>query len=600
MRIPLDLPPGLNGDDTTFAAAGRWADGSNVRFWRGKPQTIGGWELMTSTALSGACRSVFGWADNSAVLNIAFGTTSHLYVAQDGTVSDITPYGPPTLLGADPIATTNLSDTITITHTAHGLADADDVLIAGATATGGIAADDINGTRAITVVDDDSYTVTADAAATSTATGGGSAVIVTPQVLLPAGQVDGTGGQGYGTGTYSTGTYSSPSTEEFFPRTWALAAWGENLLANPRNGGIYGWENDTSARAVALVNAPPQVRFMLVATTRQVFALGCNEETSGVFNPACLRHSSVGDNTVWNTGSDTTAREYILPGGAAIVAGRLIGDNILIWTTNALFVGSFVGDLDEPWRFDQVGQECGLIGPNAAVVVGQRAFWIGPNLQFYAYTLGGEALLADCPIRDAFADNMASSQGDKIVASSNSLFNEIRFDYPDARDGNENSRYVAAHVPTLLNNPENAWYQGIMARMAFCDAPPSANTYPIGVDTSGNVYWQDKGQSADGSPFAWFIRSADTYLDPNVVMKVRAIWPDFKDQAGPIMVDVTTRFTTQGDETTVSGSNMAPGDAKSDVLATGRLARVKFSGNASPTYARMGNPTFDVAATGQR
>ena len=31
MRVPLKIPPGLNGDDTTYAAAGRWADCNNVR-----------------------------------------------------------------------------------------------------------------------------------------------------------------------------------------------------------------------------------------------------------------------------------------------------------------------------------------------------------------------------------------------------------------------------------------------------------------------------------------------------------------------------------------------------------------------------------------
>ncbi len=44
MRFTLDPPPGLAADDTWFAAAGRWADGSNSRFWRGGPQVIGGLE----------------------------------------------------------------------------------------------------------------------------------------------------------------------------------------------------------------------------------------------------------------------------------------------------------------------------------------------------------------------------------------------------------------------------------------------------------------------------------------------------------------------------------------------------------------------------
>src|SRR5882724_1211889 len=91
MRIPLDLPPGLNGDDTSFAGNGRWADGSNVRFRLGRAQVIGGWEALVATPLTGVCRAVLPWTDNAAVLNIAFGTHSKLQLWQGGALFDITP-----------------------------------------------------------------------------------------------------------------------------------------------------------------------------------------------------------------------------------------------------------------------------------------------------------------------------------------------------------------------------------------------------------------------------------------------------------------------------------------------------------------------------
>jgi hypothetical protein len=45
---------------------------------------------------------------------------------------------------------------------------------------------------------------------------------------------------------------------------------------------------------------------------------------------------------------------------------------------------------------------------------------------------------------------------------------------------------------------------------------------------------------------------------------------------------------------------MAPGQSKSDLRATGRLAKLRFSGSASPSFVRMGNPTIDVTPAGQR
>ena len=502
MRIPLDLPPGLEADDTSFTAAGRWADGSNVRFWRGRPQVIGGWERLMDASVSGVCRAVFAWSDKASALNLSFGTHTKLQVWRGGGLYDVTPVG------------------------------------------------------------------------------------------LSGGLVDGTGGQGYGTGAYSTGNFSEPSTGDYFPRTWSLAAWGENLMACPRGGTIYGWTNNTGAVAAALSNAPAVVTQMLVSPTDQVFALGCSEEVSGIFNPLCIRHSSVRNNTEWVTGPSTTAREYVLPGGGRIVGGRVIGAYLLVWTTHALFLGSFVGALSQPWRFERVSEKCGLIGPNAAVVVGQSAYWLGPDLQFYHYGLGGTAEPLSCSVRQDLAANLAPSQGDKVVASSTSVFGEVRFDYPDGRDGLENSRYV------VVSTQDGAWSRGVMARTAMVDAGPAQ--HPIGVDPSGGVYHHERGQSADGAAFSWFVETADQYLDEATTMMARGLWPDLADQVGPVSLTVTSRFEPQGAEKMIGPIAMTPGTERADFRVSGRLFRVRFSGGSAPTGCRIGKPIFNVATAGGR
>jgi len=509
MRIPLDLPPGLNSDDTSYAAGGRWADGSNVRFRMGKAQVIGGWESLSATPLTGVCRAILPWTDNAAVLNIAFGTHSKLQLWQGGVLFDITP------------------------------------------SSGFI-----------------------------------------------AGAIDGAGSAGYGTGAYGTGGYGLPSATDYFPLTWSFGAWGQNLLACPRHQTIFAWTNNTAAPAAAVANAPANVNHMLVAPLNggyQVFALGCNEEVSGVFNPLCIRHSSIRDNTQWSTtASGSTAREYVLTGGGRIVAGRMCGPYMLVWTSDALFLGTFVGALDTPWRFDRVGRNCGLIGPNAAVVVGQTAFWVSPDRQFYRCPLGGQPEPVACPIRQDFADRLAASQGDKVVASSNAEFSEVRFDYPDSRDGYENSRFVAL----ALSSPDaGAWHRGVMARTAFVDAGPSS--YPIAATLGGQIYYQEKGHSADGQAFDWFIESADSVLDPQTRFLVRELWPDFADQLGPVTVQVTARQRPQDPTPATGTAAVAAGDQKADLLLTGRLFKVRFSGSSAPTACRIGQPVFDVAPAGK-
>lgn len=510
MRIPLEISAGLFGDDSTFAASGRWTDGSNVRFRLGRAEVIGGWESLATQKLTGVCRSVFPWTDNAGVLNVGFGTHSRLQLWRGGAQFDIT-----------------------------------------------------------------------------------------PTIGFTAGAIDGAGSAGFGTGGYGAGGYGVPSTTDYFPLTWSFGAWGQHLLASPRNQTIFAWTNDTTTKAAALANAPANVTYMLVAPLNggyQVFALGCNEEVSGTFNPLCIRHSSIRNNTQWSTSaSGSTAREYVLTGGGRIVAGRMCGPYMLVWTGDALFLGTYVGALNQPWRFDRVGRNCGLIGPNAAVIVGQQAFWVSPDRQFRRYVVGGEPETITCPIRTSFAENLAESQGDKVMASSNAAFSEIRFDYPDRRDGYENSRYVALAV----SGPDaGAWYRGEMARTAFIDAGPSS--YPVGVTFDGDVFLHEKGHSADGGRLAWFIETADTYLDPEQTLLIREVWPDFKGQLGTITVDLKARFHPQDDIAGSMAAALAPTQSKADLLVAGRLFRIRYFGDAAPTRARIGTPVFDAAPCGQR
>ncbi len=124
--------------------------------------------------------------------------------------------------------------------------------------------------------------------------------------------------------------------------------------------------------------------------------------------------------------------------------------------------------------------------------------------------------------------------------------------------------------------------------------------YPVGVTRAGEVYHHEKGHSADGQPFSWFIETADNYLDADGCLLVREVWPDFKDQAGPVSVSVSARRHPQDVEQTVTAPAMAPGDSKADILISGRLFKVRYAGASAPTACRIGQPLFDVAPAGQR
>lgn len=508
MRQALKIPPGLESDDTKHAAAGRWADASNVRFRLNYPQTIGGWESLTASLLTGVCRWVFPWGNNDNQLQIAFGTHSKLYAWVGGGLYDIT-----------------------------------------------------------------------------------------PSSGFTAGQIDGTGQSGYGTGPYGAGGYASPSTTDYFPLTWSGGAWGEDLIASPRNQTIFLGDATTftaSTPATAVTNAPAKVTYCLISPQDFIFALGCSLESGGAFNALCVRHSSTQISTEWNTSLTTTAREYVLPGGGRIVAGRVLGDTVLVWTNAGLFRFDYIGQLTAVYRFTEVGKHCGLIGPGAATVVGQTAYWISPDRQFWSYSLGGEPQLLNCPIREDFADNLSFAQSDKIVASTVGEFGEVWWDYPDGRDGYENSRYVAVPV---MGSDAGAWTRGTMARTARVDAGPSQ--YPIGVTYGGAIYWHEVGASADGAALSWHIESADQYLNEDKALLMRSFWPDAEYQTGAVTLTLTSRQRPNGTET-ASAYSIATDAEKVDLRSSGRLFRMKFSGSSAPSSFRLGKPVIDMTATGTR
>jgi hypothetical protein len=498
----------------------------------------------------------------------------------------------PRRLPDDPFAVTDGSAVVTVTDSGHSLTTGESVTISGSAAVGGITP---TGDATVTVVDSSVYTFTFTSNATSTDNGGGSAVVIAPTATFVPGEIDGTGQAGYGTGPYGAGGYATPSVDDYFPRTWSGGAFGENLIASPRLGTIYQWDaGDLATPAAPLLNAPNAVTYCLVAHTDQVFALGCNEEASGAFNALCIRHSSVRKAEEWSTSGVTTAREYILPGGGRIVAGRPIGSNLLVWTNAGLFLGSYVGQLGQVWRFDKVGDRCGLIGPGAAAVIGQQAFWISPDRQFWSYALGGEPQPMVCPIREDFSENLAAAQADKINASSIGQHGEVWWDYPDSRDGHENSRYVAV---TVVGPDAGAWHRGQMARTARADAGPGP--YPLASTPEGQIYWHERGHSADGAPLTWFIETADQFLSEDTALLARALWPDAQAQVGPVTLTVTTRFKPRGAEaarTYVFSSE----DEKIDLRAAGRLFRLKFSGAASPSSFRLGRAVIDMTPIGAR
>lgn len=418
---------------------------------------------------------------------------------------------------------------------------------------------------------------------------------ITPEEGFTPGQVDGTGGAGYGTGGYGVGGYGEPSSDAYFPLTWSFGAIGGDLYASPRMQGVFRWTGEASEPAVALAGAPERVAYLLSAWTGQLAAFGCTD-VGGDYNQACIRFSQIADGVSgslenWSPGGGSTAQQIYLEGNGRIVAAAQVSSLIYVWTTSELHVGSFTGS----WAFERVAAGCGLAGPGAFAVLGQRLVWLSSDLQFWSLGIGEAPQIVVSPVRSDFIEYAAPGQNDKIVGGSYSERGEVLFHYADRRDG---AGYEVSRT-LRLSVLDGAWTPDVMARTAYIDSSPLP--FPVGVSRAGAIYWQERGESADGGQLEAYLETGGQYLDPaEKVIMCRGVWPDFRNQQGAITLTVWAKFYPQDEWREVGAFAMAKGQSKVDFLATGRLFKFRFASKSAPMSWRLGKVEFDVVTVGDR
>jgi len=495
----LELPPGIFSDDTTFGAKGRWADGSNVRFQGGRPETLGHISRILDGGVAANPRTIFAFSSGSSPVLIVGGDAA-LYTSNIGGIStienDITPVG----LGS------------------------------------GI-----------------SY--------------------------------------------------------------WAFDSWGDSLMAAPKGGSLYTSNGGAGVAATIVSQAPAAMNHMLVTAQRQILALGCNEEISTTFNPMCIRGCDLEDYTNWTTSAANNAFEHILEGQGKIVAGRRVGDYIAVWTNGMLFLGSFIGDPGQTYRFEPVSDGCGLVGPGAVAELGGVVYWMSSNHRFFRWSPGEPPQQIPCPISRDLQDNILASATRldvRTTAVKNSAFNEVWWFYPDKRDSATGGyRYVA------LNTVDGTWFRGQLDRRAayhadFLYNPGSGSSYRswrpfVSVDGDGKVYCHELENPAQGEVgFSSFIQSADQYIESGRRrVQLQGVNPDFEQQGCPVDLTLYMRDRPQSATVTRGPYSIDTAADKKDFRASGMIMSVKISlttniGTNVIESWRLGKPVFRGIPMGER
>ena len=204
----IKFAPGVDKQDTSVGAIGRWVDSDNVRWRYGLPEKVGGWQSLLTDSIVGVVRKQHAFVDTEGNRYIGIGTDKFLLLYFEGQLHDITPVKT-TITGAT--FTFNGTTTITITTSAsHGLSDGDIIKLDSVTLPGGtgLNASDFEDKlfQVITTPTATTFTITFTSSGSSAS--GGSTSIIPYEQVGPAAQ---TYGYGYGISQYG-GTVQGAQT----------------------------------------------------------------------------------------------------------------------------------------------------------------------------------------------------------------------------------------------------------------------------------------------------------------------------------------------------------------------------------------------------
>jgi len=642
----LQFRPGVNRETTSYSNEGGWFDCDKVRFRFGTPEKIGGWEKYSGKSFLGTCRALKPFVALQGESYLGVGTHLKYYINEGGGYNDITPIRETTAAGAVTFAAVNGSSTLTITDANHGATQFDFVTFSGAASLGGVVtaavlnqeyqisrivsansfevvAREVASLNDITI--DGQYTPTPVVANGSDTGNGGGSIVGKYQITV--GLDTTVAGAGWGAGTWSRGTWGSAANLTAVGdtlRIWSHDNFGEDLIINVRNGGIYYWDKSTSsapfAPAVALsdlAGADPTTptiakQVMISDRDRHVIVFGCDaQDNIGVQDPLLIRFSDQENPLVWSAQATNTAGDLRIGTGSEIITALETRQQILVFTDKSLHAMQYLGP---PFTFgiSMLSENITIASPLAAIAVDDMVMWMGEQ-EFYIYS--GQVQKLPCSVRSYVFNDFNQDQAEKVTAAVNSSYSEIWWFYPSATVTNglinqDLDKYV------VYNYQEKVWYYGNLARSAWVDR--GIGQYPIAAALDGYLYYQEFGND-DGSvnPPAGinsYIESSQMSMGAgdNFVLLSKLI-PDvtFDGSSSPSPnVDFTfqtRRFPGSAyDQTTVSDiirSSTVPVEQFTDQVRLrmrGRSFALKIQSDNTGVEWRLGTPRVELRPDGRR
>ena len=417
------------------------------------------------------------------------------------------------------------------------------------------------------------------------------------------------------------GNAASVTTPGAQIRLWSHDNFGEDIIINPRDGGLFYWDktNGLGNRAVELsatstysgeTSVPTIAKQVLVSDQdRHVIVFGCDglganssaTQGNGVQDPLLIRFSSQENPVDFFPTATNTAGDLRLGGGSTFVQAVETKQQILVFTNKTLHAMKFIGP---PFTFglQELSKNITIMSPFSAVAVEDAVFWMGVDT-FYVYS-GGQTIQLPCTVKDKVFLDFNFAERDKVHVGVNSEFSELLWFYPSSA-GTQIDKYVA------YNYLEKVWYYGTLARDAWIDRgirnlpQATGNQYlynhEVGFDDDGSAMTSFIESSAidigDGDKFLFLKQvipditfNGSTSLNPDVAFTMKS-----RNNPGANFNE-TTQATTQRTAT----SPVEQFTEKLNYRLRGRSFALRIDSTSLGTKYKLGTPRVDIREDGRR
>jgi len=502
--------------------------------------------------------------------------------------------------GSVPTFTTSTgSPTVLVGLTNHGQSVGDTFDFPISTTIGGIT---INGIYPISAVPDaNDFDVTGNVQATSSTTvsmNAGKAQLLYYISLGPTAVGTGYGLGGYGLGGYGTGVVPSSQTGTPITTTdWTLDNWGQDLLANPKGGGIYYWQPNAGFQTGQLIATGPVFNNgIFVAMPEQILVAYGSTSIGQQQDPLTVRWSDSQDFTQWAVTDQTQAGSFRLPTGSLIVGGLQGPQQALLWTDIDVYAMQYLGP-PFVFGFNKLSSGCGLIGPHARAEMRGNVYWMSMGSFFVLSGNGVQEI--PCSVWDVVFQNLNTANQLKCVAAPNSQFDEMSFFYPSLASTGECDSYVK------INVNDGSWDYGTLSRCAWIDQ--SVLGQPIGATPSGIIYQHETSNDADGQPLvSTFTTGYFVLTEGQDLMFCDWLFPDMKwgffDGPQTASIQITINVVDYPNDAPVVFGPFTMTNAIEyiNLRLRGRQISLTFTSSDLGSFWRLGQIRIRTAKAGRR